>query len=130
MTVGGDPKTPTRPDFPFNTGSTGLTLKPGDRSVKVMGQSGSSSSSRVEVEVVATRPRSHKEGMLRKSRQLYQCYLEHHKEEGMRPWGSFASLCNYTTVTQSTSRRTGMRPLGGTGLLLLDLPRSSSSSSL
>ena len=39
----------------------------------------------------------------------------------MRPWGSFASLCSYTNATWSTSERKGVRPWGGTSLLLLDL---------
>ena len=52
-----------------------------------MGESGSSPSSRTEAEVVATRPRSHKEEVLRKSRQLYQRYLEHREEEGNEALG-------------------------------------------
>ena len=82
-----DPKAPTRPDFPFATGSTGVTLKPGGWPVKVIGQSGSSSSLRVEAEVVTTRSRLHKKGVLRKSRQLYQRYLEHHEKEGVEALG-------------------------------------------
>ena len=81
-TIDGDPKAPTRIDFPFATGSTGVTTKTGGRPVKVMGRSRPSSSSRVEAEVGATWTGSHKEWVLRKSRQLYQHFLEHHKEEG------------------------------------------------
>ena len=97
--VGWDPKAPTRPDSPFATGSFGAIVNPGNRLVKATRQSGSSSSSRVEAEVGATWTVSQKEGVLRKSRQLYQeegaqdallcmsrqryqLYLEHNEGEG------------------------------------------------
>ena len=51
ITVGGDPKGPTRPSFHFANGPTGAILKLGDRPVKATGQSGLSSSSRLEAEV-------------------------------------------------------------------------------
>ena len=50
VTVDENPRGHTRRDFPVATCSTGVTTKAGGHPVKVMGQSRSSSSSRVEVE--------------------------------------------------------------------------------
>ena len=121
MTVGGDRKAPTRPDLPFTTSSTGVTLKPGGRPVKVRGQSESSSSSRAEAKVGATWTRSHKEGVLRKSQQLYQRYLEHNKEEGEEAPGELRlSLHLYKRYLEHLGEE-GNETLGRKNFLLLDL---------